>query len=540
MNGRMKSARYQTPEQTEQLLKELVAEPSVTESAAEIAIAKNVYDRLLLFPYLAEHPGQLAQYGVGEGRTLVAALALAPMKTMRTVVVIAHFDVVDIVEYGTYASLAFQMHEWTDRIRRGQVAMPEQVKVDLLAGEWLFGRGVMDMKCGLAQNISLLEQACNGDFEGNLLFLAVPDEERHSDGMRAAAPLLVKWARAFELEYALCIDTEPSVVANTASDGALLYSGTMGKLLVGALCIGKETHVEAPFEGLSGTLMIGEVTRALELHPRLTERVGREQTAPVTCLYSRDQKTCYSVQTPYKAAAYYNVLFMQRTPLEWLAVMKELTEEAMASLAEWLDRRIAENGVETPNLAKAVHVHTFAEVLAYVCDRYPEVADAAQAILYSEKRDLRDATLAYVDAIASACKEWQPLIVLFVAPPFYPAIASALQPTVRRVIAAVQAVARERYQMDVKEQVYFPGLSDLSYVGIGDSGLGMAELAAHMPLWEKGYSLPVAELRQLEIPVLNIGPYGKDAHKWTERLERHYSLHVLPELLRAALIAVFA
>ncbi|MCY8687805.1 M20/M25/M40 family metallo-hydrolase, partial [Bacillus spizizenii] len=53
-----------------------------------------------------------------------------------------------------------------------------------------FGRGTMDMKAGLAVQLSMLERAMNGQFEGNLLLITVPDEEVNSRGMIEAVPIL--------------------------------------------------------------------------------------------------------------------------------------------------------------------------------------------------------------------------------------------------------------------------------------------------------------------------------------------------------------
>ncbi len=44
-----------------------------------------------------------------------------------------------------------------------------------------------------------------------------------------------------------------------------------------------------------------------------------------------------------------------------------------------------------------------------------------------------------------------------------------------------------------------------------------------MPGFGTKYSLPLEEMQKLNLPVVNIGPFGKDAHKFTERLEKDYS-----------------
>ncbi len=38
-------------------------------------------------------------------------------------------------------------------------------------------------------------------------------------------------------------------------------------------------------------------------------------------------------------------------------------------------------------------------------------------------------------------------------------------------------------------------------------------------------------MQELNLPVVNIGPFGKDAHKFTERVEKNYSFVVAPKLV---------
>ena len=52
-----------------------------------------------------------------------------------------------------------------------------------------------------------------------------------------------------------------------------------------------------------------------------------------------------------------------------------------------------------------------------------------------------------------------------------------------------------------------------------------------MPGFGSKYRLPLEEMQELNLPVVNIGPFGKDAHKFTERLEIDYSFSVVPKLV---------
>lgn len=532
--------RFQSRDDQLKALYDLVRIESVTGSEGEVAIAHRLEAMIRELPYFQAHPEQLVLYEVGNYRKVVAALALSPAKTSRTAVVIAHMDVVAADEFGAYASYAFQPDIWTEMIHQGKVSIPSYIAEDIAHGHWVFGRGVMDMKCGLVLNLALLEQACCGEFAGNILFLAVPDEERHSDGMTGAASLLLEMKSKFGLEYDICIDTEPAF-AERDPDGALIYSGTIGKLNVGAYAIGRETHVGSPFEGLSGVRMIAEITRTLELNPDLVEIVGEDLTPPVSCLLSKDMKFHYSVQTPFKASAIYNVFFLQRSPTEVMEGIRRQTEIAVRSLAQWYQERITAFHLDLPNWAKATKVMTLAEVVEYAYSMTPELVDRAlESISVSHGTDVREATLTFVDAIAGSLPELHPLVVLFFAPPFYPAISSANDAMVNRVMSRVQKAARENHGVNLRRRNYFPGLCDLSYVGLGSARQDVAELRDNMPLLGRGYDLPLDDIGQLEIPVLNIGPYGRDPHKWTERLELDYSFGITPDLLYTAITEVFA
>ncbi len=62
---------------------------------------------------------------------------------------------------------------------------------DLRSGEFLPGRGLLDMKAGLAAELAAIGAcAVDSDRRGNLLFVAVPDEEGNSAGARAVVQAL--------------------------------------------------------------------------------------------------------------------------------------------------------------------------------------------------------------------------------------------------------------------------------------------------------------------------------------------------------------
>jgi arginine utilization protein RocB len=79
---------------------------------------------------------------------------------------------------------------------------------------------------------------------------------------------------------------------------------------------------------------------------------------------------------------------------------------------------------------------------------------------------------------------------------------------------------------------FFEGVSDLSYCGFQGDKSEMDIFAENMPGWGLPYKLPTEALAVLDIPVLNLGALGKDAHKNTERINLPYMMNVFPGILR--------
>lgn len=66
---------------------------------------------------------------------------------------------------------------------------------------------------------------------------------------------------------------------------------------------------------------------------------------------------------------------------------------------------------------------------------------------------------------------------------------------------------------------------------IDDTTEAMKVLKENFPQMEQLYPLPLEKIQRLDIPAVNFGCYGRDAHKWSERVYKPYSFQVLPELI---------
>ncbi len=79
----------------------------------------------------------------------------------------------------------------------------------------------------------------------------------------------------------------------------------------------------------------------------------------------------------------------------------------------------------------------------------------------------------------------------------------------------------------------------MSYLRLDVPETDLEALGANMPLWQHedepqrpgGYQLPLTNMRRLGVPVIDIGPHGRNAHKADERVLKSYSFGELPRIV---------
>ena len=537
--------KWQTTQQLKQLLCRLVEYPSISGTEAEVLLAQYIAEQLLTLDYFQRNNEFVQLHPTGDGRYFVTALVKKAEQVRDTVILISHFDVVDVQDYGAWKDAAFSPEELTKRFYEQKQQLPADVQADIEEGEWLFGRGVMDMKCGLALHMSMIEQACHGKFDGNLLLLAVPDEEVNSAGMRASVPVLVEMAEKYGLTYRLVLNSEPMFTRYPGDKTNYIYTGSIGKVLPGFYCYGKETHVGEPFSGLNANFMAAQIANELELNTDFCEVFCGEVSPPPTNLLQTDLKEDYSVQIPHRAVTLFNLFLYKRS----LADVTNLLIAAAKRAAKRIEERYNDEASRFAKLEKwapkplSVNVFTFAELRQKAVDMvgFKKVEQLEASVLSKETaKDDREKTIKLVDRLAMLCKDLAPMIVLFYAPPYYPAVNASSDPLVQRLVAKLQKYAQEKHGISLVQQHYFGGISDLSYVGLQQSSSSLRALTDNMPIWNHGYHLLFDALAKFQVPVLNVGPIGRDAHQWTERLKVRFAFETVKEWLEYTIKEVFA
>jgi len=489
--------------------------------AREIALALTSWPSVTGTADEAEFAPRLARYLAGFDRVWTAAiagdaagrhnvLALKRGRVRRTIVLTGHFDVVPAEDYGDLRPLAFSaerlLPEIVARLRR--TGENSGALADFESGEFLPGRGLLDMKAGLAAGIAAME-AYGGD--GNLLFIGVADEEDRSAGARAAVPLLPQIAREHGLDIDLVINLDAISDQGDGAAGRVVALGSIGKQLVTAFVVGKEAHACYPQDGANAAYLAAELVTEFELAPELAEASGGEIAAPPTALAAKDLKQGYNVTTPAQAWVYWNTLQHRRSAAEVFDIALMLARRAMTRAAQRVQRDIP--------------VYSYAELAARVpkaeIDRKTEEIAALCGLDLPERAKRLTAHVWARSGLAG------PAVVLGFGSIPYPAVALADAALEDAILAAVKP-------LELAGIRYFPGISDMSF--FGEAAGDLAAASANTPGWGGFFVMP----ESAGYPCINIGPWGRDYHHWLERLHAPYAFEILPRVLLAVIDAASA
>jgi arginine utilization protein RocB len=525
--------------------------PSVTGTTGEVAFAQYLHDLLAARPYFAANPGDLRIERAPidpHGRSNVFALVRGAEP--ETVLLTGHYDIVSMANYGALAPYACDPEALLPRLiadlAAGAQGPAERLALDdLRSGAFMPGRGALDMKSGIAAGIAVLEHfATLAGRRGNLLLIATPDEEENSEGMRAAVASLPALAAEWGLEPIAAINLDSAIDRGDGRDGQAIFMGSVGKLLPSVYLVGRDTHAGAPFDGVGANLLAAEVTRRIECNPALADQAeGEIAPAPVS-LKQADLKQGYDVTTPAAAWCYYNLLTHSWQPSEVLAkIMYEVQQaldDAIALLGERARRYAELAGGDTPAPAWRPQTLTFAELKQHALDRGGAAAQAALGELIEQLRADPSVDLPlYCRRVTELL--WRhsglvgPAAVVGFASLYYPRVLVGALPgrhaRLRAVAERQAAVLAQAAGVSIRLRPFFPGISDMSFLGCADAPKELALVAENTPAWGSRLRFDYSSARELNLPVINVGPWGRDYHQRLERVHMPYSFGVMPELV---------
>jgi arginine utilization protein RocB len=538
-------------EQVRDLTLALMRFPSVTGTPDEVAFAQQLYDLLARRAYFTAHPGDLRierAPGDPHGRSNVFALVRGAGP--ETVLLTGHYDVVGVANYGDLAPYAGDPIALLPRLiaelEAGAPSAAERLALDdLRGGAFMAGRGALDMKSGLAAGIAVLDRFAGlAPCRGNLLLIATPDEEQNSEGMRAAVSRLPALAAEWGLEPIAAINLDSAVDRGDGGDGQAIFMGSVGKLLPSVYLAGRDTHAGAPFDGVGANLLAAEITRRIECNPALADRAEGEVAPPPVGLKQADLKQGYDVTTPAAAWCYYNLLTHSWSPSEVLAKMVHEVQQALDDAIELLRgraRRYAQiAGGDVAALPWRARALTFAELKRLALDRGGVAVEMELARLTESLRDdlsvdlplycqrvtellWRHSGLTGPAAVVGFASLYYPRVLVGDAPGRHAQLRAAAE---RQAAALAQAAG-----VSIRLRPFFPGISDMSFLGCADAAEELVVVSENTPAWGTRLRFDYSSARELDVPVINVGPWGRDYHQRLERVYMPYSFGVMPELV---------
>ncbi|AFJ63998.1 MULTISPECIES: M20 family metallopeptidase [Bacillus] len=531
-------------EKIEAITKSLVALNSINGTLGEGKKADYIKDMIKSFPYFQENPSHVWEQAIPEdpyGRKNIFAFIEGNGDSLNTVIYHAHLDTVGIEDFGPLKDIAFD----SDRLAEyfSNYEFDRDVQRDARSGEWMFGRGSVDMQSGIAVHLAnLLHFSERRDqLPGHILFMANPDEESQHSGILTSISELKRLKQEKQLRYLAAINNDFITPLYEGDTTRYIYTGAAGKLLPCFAIYGREVHVGDTLSGIDPNLIASEITRRIHNNIHMAENIEGELVLPPTCLYLRDNKEAYNVQTAVSSYVYFNYFIYEKTAKEVMdqltAVADEACKETERKLSDYYDEYCERTSLPKKEMSWNVQVYSLEDYLKRLRSRGIDPAQCIeQAFKTYEHLELRMRCFKAVEELQKLDPEQGAKVIIFYAPPYLPHNYLKEESTRDRLLQHVIQEAVDKTAASTGEtfvfKKFFPYLADGSFLSLHETDEEVSAFTDNFPGWDVIGTIPFKEIRELNIPSVNIGVYGKDGHKWTERVYKPYTFHVLPELIQ--------
>lgn len=527
-----------------QIAKQMVEIPSINTTEGEYQIGIFLEKIIREIPYFQKHPEQVIVRELKDDslhRRNVFAVVLGEKNPKAdTLLFHGHTDTVGLEGYGSLEKYACKPDELQKHLR--EVPLPPEVKADLESGEYMFGRGACDMKSGDAVFIGLLQEISEQveELSGNIVLSLNPVEENLHTGIIEGIDVLLELKEKYKLNYILAINNDFICPLYAGDDVKTIYTGTVGKLLPCFYIQGKETHVGQCYEGFDASIVAAKLADKITLNRTFSDGYEGEYTYPPSVLKLKDLKPWYNVQTAAEAFVYFNYFVHNASMEEITEKLLQAGREVFQDMLDKINREALwfseKNNQSYCEASYQTTVLTYQELYDMAAKEEAFSEEELQQVLRREMAagtDKREIPIAMIRYLLQAAKITKPAIVLYYAAPYCPH--NTLQKTEAHLIEEIRRIAEKVGQetgTEYRFMKFFPSLSDSSYIKIDDTQESIQLLVDNFPGFAELYPVPLDKIRALNIPAVNYGCYGKDAHKWTERVNIPYTFGVLPVLIR--------
>ena len=528
-----------------------VAADSTSNTKKEKKTEKFFLDYFGSKAYFQQHPEYYGAYPIkNDAYGRAAVWAMVKGEGNDTVVLIHHNDVVTVEDYKLLKDYAYTPDKLYEKLAEIKTSFHKEALEDYDSEKYLFGRGVCDMKGGGSiQMVLLSEYAKQPDFKGNVIVLGVPDEENLSAGMRAGVELLQELKDKYQLNYKMMINSEPHQRKNP--DEGIFSLGSIGKLMPFVYIRGYLAHAGKVFEGLNPVNIMSEIVRRTEINMALSDTVGNEAAPPPTWLYLRENKLSYDVSMPLTINGCLSILTLNRYPAEVMQDIRKICEESFDVVLEDMNKNYQFFLQQTKQPIKKLpwesKVVDFGQLYAEAeasygevfCNAYAEKIDELEQAIETGSTSLILANFSLVDFVYNYIDDMSPRVVIGLMPPYYPNVSNITNfkddAEWESLYEKLCEYTKEEFGQTYTKEYFYTGISDLSYSSIQNPQAVADELRQSMPFYGQIYSLSVNSIREISMPCINIGPWGKDFHKITERVLKEDLYNRTPKILDYAI-----
>lgn len=531
------------------LTKQLVEIPSPNSSGeGEKKMACFIEEYIRKMPYFQKYPERVIIQKLKDDkydrRNVFALLTGEKEDCPDTILCHGHIDTVNVEDYGALSSYAFTPDKLMEKL--AEVNLSREVYEDLISGDYLFGRGTCDMKGGDAVFLVLIRHLSQHieEFGGNILLSFNPVEENLHTGMIEGLDILEQLRDKYHLKYLFAINNDYICPLYPGDQARYVYMGAVGKLLPCFYIQGKETHVGQCFEGFDASLVAAELVRIISLNCDFCEEYKGEYTLPPSVLKMKDLKSDYNVQTAIASFVYFNYFVYNLSISEIVTKLKDAAKQALDNVQIKINKQYKTycsiSNMKYEEFAYSLKVLDYEELYDLAALKYKgdikSLLTKKTENLLQNGMDKREIPLKLTQKLCSMADIKSPVIILFFAAPYCPhttvheedSIQKNLYRQLKEIITEFAQASQETYEI----KQFFPSLSDSSYLSMDDDDDSIRSLIKNFPEFSILYPMPLEKIKRLNIPAINYGCFGKDAHKWTERVYMPYSFGVLPQFIQ--------
>lgn len=364
--------------------------------------------------------------------------------------------------------------------------------------------------------------------------------------MRNASKLLSTLKNKYNLNYKLMIIPEPNDIENNKHT---LHIGTVGKCMPTIMVQGVKAHIMSYFNGLNPLSILSCIFEKTEGSIKLVDSYKNEKTPPPLWSYFKDLKYEYDVSIPFRAAGYFTVLHFTKTPEEIINEVKKISIEAFNNFLEKFKNNYKEYNNKELKEDYKPEVYTLIELIEKLKKRkdfddfYKNLKKEISIKIRKEKENYPNTTIFAMEKILNYANFQYPFVVISFSPPYYPAVHSDFiygkENYGSKYFKIIEKKYKELYNIDIICNNYMTGISDASYSAV-NTKYDYKIFSDNMIVWGSEYNIDFKSIEDINIPTLIFGPWGKDLHRVTERVNKKSLLEEFPNIILSLMKEVFS